>query len=60
VFTLSESFDDECEVEEAEVEYVGFLEAREEALESAEEALDFVALIVESPVVLPWVDAIGL
>jgi hypothetical protein len=29
VFTLSESFDDECEVEEPEAECVGFLEATE-------------------------------
>jgi hypothetical protein len=63
VSLLSESFDDECEVEETEEEYVEFLEAREgslEDLESEEESLDFVALLVESPVVFPWVGAIGL
>ena len=51
---LSESFDDECEVEETEAEYVGFLEAREdssEALGPAEVPLDLVALPVESSVV---------
>ena len=50
MFTLSESFDDEREVEEAEEEDVEFLEAREdssEALESSEEALYLVALLIE-------------
>jgi hypothetical protein len=63
VFTLAESFDDECEVEEAEEEDIEFLEAGEdstEAFESSEQAFDLVALLVESAVVLPRFDAVGL
>lgn len=51
VFTLTELFDDECEVEESEEQNVEFLEAGEdstEAFEAAEQSLDLVALLVES------------
>jgi len=63
VFTLAKRFDDEGEVEEAEEEDIEFLEAGEdsaEAFESPEEPLDFVALLVESAVVFPGLDAVGL
>ena len=63
MFTLSESFDDECEVEEADEEHVELLEAGEdsaEALEPAEQPLDLVALLVKGTVVLLGLDAIGL
>jgi hypothetical protein len=63
VFTLAKGFDDEGEVEEAEEEDIEFLEAGEdsaEAFESPEEPLDFVALLVESAVVFPGLDAVGL
>jgi hypothetical protein len=62
VFTLAQCFDDEGEVEETEEEHVELLEAGEdssEALQPAEEALDFVALLVEGAVILPWLDAVG-
>src|ERR1700730_18925567 len=63
MFTLAKCFDDEGEVEEAEEEDIEFLEAGEdsaEAFESPEEPLDFVALLVESAVVFPGLDAVGL
>jgi hypothetical protein len=63
VFTLSESFDDKCEVEEADEEYVELLEPGEdsaEALESSEQPFDLVAFLVESTVVSPGFDAVGL
>ena len=63
MFTLAKRFDDEGEVEEAEEEDIEFLEAGEdsaEAFESPEESLDFVALLVESAVVFPGLDAVGL
>ena len=63
MFTLAKCFDDEDEVEEAEKEDIEFLEAGEdsaEAFESPEEPLDFVALLVESAVVFPGLDAVGL
>jgi hypothetical protein len=63
VFTLSESFDDESEVEEADEQYVEFLEAGEdstEALEPAEQSFDLVTFLVEGAVVFPGFDAIGL
>ena len=50
MFTLTQCFDNEGEVEAAEEEDIEFLEAGEdsaEALESAEETLDLVALLVE-------------
>ena len=61
--TLSEGFDDEGEVEESDEEYVEFLEPGEdpaEALEPSEQSFDLVALLVESAVVLPGFDAVGL
>ena len=63
MLTLSKGFDDEGEVEEAEEEDIEFLEAGEdsaEAFEPPEEPLDFVALFVESAVVFPGLDAVGL
>jgi hypothetical protein len=63
LFALAKGFDDEGEVEEAEEEDIEFLEAREdsaEAFESPEKPLDFVALLVESEVVFPGLDAVGL
>lgn len=63
MFTLPEGFDDECEVEEADEEYVELLEPGEdpaEALEPSEQSFDLVALLVESAVVLPGFDAVGL
>lgn len=63
MFTLTQCFDDEGEVEEAEEEDIEFLEAGEdsaEALEPAEELLDLVALLVEGAVVFPRIDAVGL
>ena len=63
MFTLAKCFDDEGEVEEAAEEDIEFLEAGEdstEAFESPEEPLDFVALLVESAVVFPGFDAVGL
>lgn len=62
MFTLSESFDDESEVEEADEEHIKFLEARKDpakALEAPEQPLDLVALLLECAVVLPRFDAIG-
>jgi hypothetical protein len=50
-------------IEEAEEQCIELLEAAEdssEALEPAEEPLDFVALLVESTVILPRLDAVGL
>ena len=49
VFTLTESFDDEGEGEEAEVEDIELFEPGEdsaEAFESSEQALDLVAFLV--------------
>jgi hypothetical protein len=63
VFTLTQGFDDQGEVEESKEEHVEFLEAREdsaEAFEATEEPLDFVALFVECTVVVPGLDPIGL
>ena len=63
MFTLTERFDDEGEVEESEEQNVEFLEAGEdstEAFEAAEESLNLVALLVERAVILPWLDAVGL
>ena len=63
MFTLAKRFDDEGEVEEAEEEDIEFLEAGKdsaEAFESSEEPLDFIALLVESAVVFPGLDAVGL
>jgi hypothetical protein len=62
VLTLSERFDDESEAEESEEHAVLFLEAGEDAavtLEAAEEALDFIAFLVEGPVVTSGINAIG-
>jgi hypothetical protein len=59
VFTLSESFDDECKAEEEDVEFPEAGEDSAEALEPPEEALDLVAHLIEGPVILPQVDAIG-
>jgi hypothetical protein len=63
VFTLAKRFDDEGEVEKAEEEDIEFLEAGEdsaEVFESPEEPLDFHALLVESAVLIPGLDAVGL
>lgn len=63
VFTLSEGFDDESEVEEADEEHIEFLEPREdsaEALEASEQPFDFVAPPVEGAIILPRFDAVGL
>jgi hypothetical protein len=63
VFTLSECFDDEGEIEEADEEDIELLEAGKdsaEALESSEQPFDFVALPVEGAVVLSGFDAIAL
>ena len=63
VFTLSERFDDESEVEEANEQHVEFLEPGEdsaEAFEPSEQPFDLVAFLVECAVVLPGFDAIGL
>ena len=63
MFTLTQRFDDEGEVEESKEEDIEFLEAGEdsaESFESPEEPLDLVAFFVKGAVVLPWFDAIGL
>jgi hypothetical protein len=63
VLTLAKGLDDKGEVEEGEEEHVEFLEAGEEAAEAfqpGEEPLDLIALLVESGVVLPWLDGVGL
>ena len=63
MFTLAKGFNDEGEVEEAEEKNIEFLEAGEdsaEAFEPPEEPLDLVALLVESAIVFPWIDAVGL
>ena len=63
MFTLTESFDDEGEGEEAEEEDIELFEPGEdsaEAFESSEQALDLVAFLVEGAVVFPGFDAIGL
>jgi hypothetical protein len=63
VFTLTQCFNDEGEGEEAEEEYIEFLESGEdsaEALQPSEEALDLISLLVKRPVILPRLDAIGL
>ena len=63
MFTLTQRFDDEGEVEEAEEEDIEFLEAGEDsakAFEPSEEPLDLVALFVECAVVLPRFNAVGL
>ena len=60
MLTLSECFDDEGEAEEREEHAIQFLEAGEDAavtLEAAEEALDFIAFLVEGPVVTPGINA---
>src|SRR5258708_3569881 len=52
-----------AKLRKAEEEDIEFLEAGEdsaEALESPEEPLNFIALLVESAVVLPGLDAVGL
>jgi len=56
VLTLSERFDDERESDKAEEQAVQLFEAGEDeavALETAEQALDFIALSVERPVITP-------
>ena len=63
MFTLTQRFDDEGEVEESEEEDIEFLEAGEdssEAFEPSEESLDLVALLVEGAVVFLRLDAVGL
>jgi hypothetical protein len=60
VLTLAKGLDDKGEGEE---EHVEFLEAGEEAAEAfqpGEEPLDLIALLVESMVVRPWLDGVGL
>jgi hypothetical protein len=56
VFTLSECFDDEGEVEEAEEEDIELFEAGEdsaEAFESSKQPFDLVAFFVERAVICP-------
>jgi hypothetical protein len=63
VFTLTKSFDDESEVEEAKEEHIELFKSGEdsaEALESTEEPLDLVSFFVEGTVVVPGLDTIGL
>jgi hypothetical protein len=62
VLTLSDSFDDESEGEEGEENAIQFLEAGEDtavAFEAAEEALDFIALLVEGSVIAPGINTIA-
>ena len=56
MLTLSKGLDDEGEGDEGEEDTVQFLEAGEDAAETfqpAEEAFDFIAFLVEGPVVVP-------
>ena len=62
MLTLSERLDDEGEAEKAEEKAIQLLEAGEDTavtLKAAKEALDFIAFLVECPVIVPRVDAIG-
>jgi hypothetical protein len=62
VLTLSEGFDDESEAEKRKEHAIEFLEAGEDAavtLEATEEALDFIAFLIERPVIAPGLNAIG-
>ncbi len=62
MLTLSDRFDDESEAEEGEEHAIQFLEAGKDAaitFEAAEEALDFIALLVEGSVIAPGVNAIA-
>jgi hypothetical protein len=62
VLTLSECFDNESEAEKRKEHAIEFLEAGEDAtvtLEAAEETLDFIAFLVERPVIAPGLNAIG-
>ena len=62
MLTLPERFDDESEAEKRKKHTIQFLEAGEDAtvtLEAAEETLDFIAFLVERPVIAPGINAIG-
>ena len=62
MLTLSEGFDYESEAEKRKEHAIEFLEAGEDAavtLEAAEETLDFIAFLVERPVIVPGLNAIG-
>ena len=63
MLTLSKGFDDKGEADESKEDDIEFIEAGEgstEALEPAEEPLDFIALAVDGFVVLPWLQAVAL
>ena len=63
MLTLSERFDDKSEAEKGEEQAIQFLEPGEDAavaLEAAEKALNFIAFLVECPVIAPRINAIGL
>ena len=62
MLTLSKGFDYESEAEKCKEHTIEFLEAREDAavtFEATEETLDFIAFLVERPVVAPGLNAIG-
>ncbi len=63
MLTLSKGFDDKGEADESKEDDIEFIEAGEgstEALEPAEEPLDFIALAVDGFVVLPRLQAVAL
>ncbi len=62
VLYVEKDLDDEREVEEGEEDDIQLLEPGEyapEALEAAEEPLNFIALFVQLAVVLPGIEAVG-
>jgi hypothetical protein len=62
MLTLTKSFNDEGEIEEAKEEHVEFLEASEGfagPLEATEQPLDLVSLLLEDLIVVPEPDTIG-
>jgi hypothetical protein len=56
VFTLCVAFDDECEIEKCEEDYIQLFEPgvdAPEAFESAKKPLDLVSFLIPRAVVLP-------
>lgn len=60
MFTLSQTFDDQSEVDKGNEHYIEFVKTREDApkaLQAAEQSLDFVSTFVHFAVVLPGLNA---